>query len=69
MDLSVKIEREVNVPFLIITVKLNDIILSFNTLKYLVQSRNDIESIVILFQMSLLMQERLFILIAAQMWV
>ena len=69
MDLSVKIEREVNVPFLIITVKLNDIILSFNTLKYLVQSRNDIESIVILIQMSLLMQERLFILIAAQMWV
>ena len=69
MDLSVKIEREVNVPFLIITVKLNDIILSFNTLKYLVQSRNDIESIVSLFQMSLLMQERLFILIAAQMWV
>ena len=69
MDLSVKIEREVNVPFLIITVKLNDIILSFNTLKYLVQSRNDIESIVILFQMSLLMQERFFILIAAQMWV
>ena len=42
--------KEVNVPFLIITLKLNDIILSFNTLKYLVQNRNDIESIVSLFQ-------------------
>ena len=42
--------KEVNVPFLIITLKLNDIILSFNTLKYLVQNRNVIESIVSLFQ-------------------
>lgn len=42
--------KEVNVPFLIITLKLNDIILSFNTLQYLVQNRNDIESIVSLFQ-------------------
>ena len=47
VDMSVKIERnkkvaEVNVPFLVTTQKLNDYILVFNAIKYLVQNRNDI---------------------------
>ena len=55
MDSPVKIEQdkkmeEINVPFPIITLKLNDTNLSFNTPKYLVQNRKDIESIVSLFQ-------------------
>ena len=55
VDMSVKIERdkkmaEVNVPLLVTTQKLNDIILGFNTIKSLVPNKNDTESIVILFQ-------------------
>lgn len=41
---------EVNAPFVVTTQKLNDTILGFNSIKHLVQNRNDIESIVSLFQ-------------------
>ena len=41
---------EVNVPFLVTTQKLNDTILGSNTIKHLVQNRNNTESIVSLFQ-------------------
>ena len=55
MDSPVKIEQdkkmeEINVSFPVITLKLNDTNLSFNTPKYLVQNRKDIESIVSLLQ-------------------
>ena len=55
VDMSVNIEQdkklaEVSVPFLVTTQKLNYIILGFNAIKHLVQSRNDTESIVSLFQ-------------------
>ena len=44
--MSVKIEQdkkmaEVNIPFLVITQKLNDIILCFNEVKHLAQNKND----------------------------
>lgn len=41
---------EVNASFVVTTQKLNDTILGFNSIKHLVQNRNDIESIVSLFQ-------------------
>lgn len=41
---------EVNAPFVVTTQKLNDNILGFNSIKHLVQNRNDIKSIVSLFQ-------------------
>lgn len=46
----VKKMTEVNAPFVVTTQKLNDTILGFNSIKHLVQNRNDIESIVSLFQ-------------------
>ena len=55
VDSPVKIEQdkkmeEINVSFPVKTLKLNDTNLSFNTPKYLVQNRKDIESIVSLLQ-------------------
>ena len=41
---------EVNASFVVTTQKLNDTVLGFNSIKHLVQNRNDIESIVSLFQ-------------------
>ena len=46
----VKEMAEVNVPFLFTIQKLNNTILGYNSIKHLVQNRNDIESIVSLFQ-------------------
>lgn len=46
----VKKMTEVNASFVVTTQKLNDTILGFNSIKHLVQNRNDIESIVSLFQ-------------------
>ena len=46
----VKKMTEVNASFVVTTQKLNDNILGFNSIKHLVQNRNDIESIVSLFQ-------------------
>ena len=46
----VKKMTEVNASFVVTTQKLNDTILGFNSIKHLVQNRNDTESIVSLFQ-------------------
>lgn len=46
----VKKMTEVNASFVVTTQKLNDTVLGFNSIKHLVQNRNDIESIVSLFQ-------------------
>ena len=41
---------EGNVPFLVITQKLNDTIFNFNVIKHQVQSKNDTDSFISLFQ-------------------
>lgn len=41
---------EGNVPFLVITQKLNDTIFDFNVIKHQVQSKNDTDSFISLFQ-------------------
>ena len=56
VDMLVQTERtkkmvEGNVPFLVISQQLNDTIFGFNIIKHQVQSKNDTDSFISLFQM------------------